>query len=714
MHHSDLLFELGTEELPPVSLKTLRDALKKNVVDALKAKDFEFDEVEAFATPRRLALIVRDLSDAQPDKEVERLGPAVAAAFDDDGNAKPAAAGFAKSCGVEVDQLERIQTDKGERLGYTISQKGQTLSDLIEDILTGALKKLPIPKPMRWGDSSAQFIRPVHWTVLLYGSSVLDATILETKTGNISHGHRFMAEGPVSLHDADDYVTKLKAENVLVDYEDRQRIITEQVKAEAEKLGGFAQIDPDLLDEVTGLVEWPVALTGQFDTEFLKVPSECLISSMAEHQKYFHILDKSGNLLPNFITISNIESSNPRSVIEGNEKVIRPRLADAMFFYDKDQQTTLESQQERLKKVVFQKQLGTVQEKAERVAELAKTIAPTVGADPELAHRAGLLSKCDLTTQMVGEFDKLQGIMGTYYARHDGEDESVAIAMTEQYLPKFSGDKLAANPVGQCLAIADRVDTLVGIFGIGQAPKGAKDPFALRRAAIGLVRTLIEKKIPLDLKELIHKSIKIYGDVLPSKIEGKLKEQMENVLGKESPRIYSDVFTREDVIEFIFNFGIERLRSWYFDQGINNSMISSVLAIRPTQPLDFDLRLKAVQHFQTLPEAESLSAANKRVKNILAKADVEVPDSIDSSLLQESAEKSLAKTIASVESELASIDNYQERLTRMAALRHDVDAFFDHVMVNADDPAIKANRLALLKKLEDMFGSVADISQLQN
>lgn len=686
MHHSDLLFELGTEELPPVSLKTLRDALKNNVSDALKAKDFEFGSVEAYATPRRLALIVRDLSEGQPDKEVERLGPAVAAAFDDDGNPKPAASGFAKSCGVEVDQLERIQTDKGERLGYTISQKGQTLSELIEDILVSALKKLPIPKPMRWGDSSAQFIRPAHWSVLLYGSSVLDATILETKTNNISHGHRFMAEGPVSLHDADDYVSKLRAEHVIVDYDERQRIITEQVKAEAEKLGGFAQIDPELLDEVTALVEWPVALTGEFGTRFLKVPSECLISSMAEHQKYFHVLDKGGNLLPNFITVSNIESSNPRSVIEGNEKVIRPRLADAMFFYEKDQQTTLESQQERLKKVVFQKQLGTVQEKAERIAELAKVIAPSVGADPELAHRAGLLSKCDLTTQMVGEFDKLQGIMGTYYARHDGEDESVAIAMTEQYLPKFSGDKLAANPVGQCLAIADRVDTLVGIFGIGQAPKGAKDPFALRRAAIGLLRTIIENQLGLDLVELIEAAAKQF--------DGKL----------------SNDSVKADLLSFIF----DRFKSWYAEQNISTNSINAVMTLKPTKPLDFDQRLKAVQHFQTLPEAESLSAANKRVKNILAKADVEVPSDIDSNLLQESEEKSLAETIASVEAELASIDNYQERLTRLAALRDDVDAFFDHVMVNADDPAIKANRLALLKKLQDMFGSVADISQLQS
>lgn len=685
-HFADLLFELGTEELPPVSLKTLRDALKNNVSEALTANDFTFKTIDAYASPRRLALIVRELSDSQPDKEVERLGPAVAAAFDDDGNPKPAAVGFAKSCGTEVDQLERIATDKGERLGFTLSQKGQPLSDVIEQILNSSLKKLPIPKPMRWGDSSAQFIRPVHWTVLMHGSSVIDATILDTKTGNTSRGHRFMAKGDVTFHDAGDYLNKLKAEHVIVDFEERQSIIEAQVKDAANKLGGFAQIEQDLLDEVTALVEWPVALTGEFDREFLKVPAECLVSSMAEHQKYFHVLDKDGNLMPNFITISNIESSNPRVVIEGNEKVIRPRLADAMFFYEKDQQTTLESHQERLKKVVFQNQLGSVQEKAQRVADLAKTIAPTIGAKPELAHRAGLLSKCDLTTQMVGEFDKLQGIMGTYYARNDGEDDSVAIAMTEQYLPKYSGDALAQNPVGQCLAIADRVDTLVGIFGIGQAPKGAKDPFALRRAAIGVIRTIVENELSLDLDELIEHAMKQF--------DGQL--------------------TNDLVAEELLNFIFDRFRAWYLDQNVSANTVNAVMAIRPTQPLDFDQRIKAVQHFQTLPESESLSAANKRVKNILAKADVAVPDTIDSKLLQDSEEKALAQTIATVETELADINNYQQRLTRLAALRDDVDAFFDNVMVNADNEAVKANRLAMLKKLESMFGSVADISLLQS
>ncbi|WP_018623724.1 glycine--tRNA ligase subunit beta [Kangiella aquimarina] len=686
MSQYDLLFELGTEELPPKALKTLSEALRDNLAANLQSNDFTFDSIENYATPRRLALIIRNLADSQPDKNVERLGPAVAAAFNDDGSAKPAAVGFAKSCGVEVDQLDRIETDKGERLGYTIAQKGQPLSELIEEMLNSALKKLPISKPMRWGNSSAQFIRPVHWTVLLHGSSVLEATILDTKTGNVSRGHRFMSEGSVSLHDADDYVNKLKAEHVIVDFEERQQLIEEQVKAEAKKLGGEAQITPELLDEVTGLVEWPVALTGKFDDEFLSVPAECLISSMAEHQKYFHVLDKDGKLMPNFITVSNIESKRPQSVIEGNEKVIRPRLADAMFFFETDKKVSLESHQAHLKNVVFQKQLGSVQDKAQRVAELASKIAPMIGADAQQAHRAGLLSKCDLATNMVGEFDNLQGIMGTYYARHDGENENVAIAMTEQYLPKFSGDQLAKNPVGQCLAIADRVDSLVGIFGIGQAPSGAKDPFALRRAAIGLIRTIVENQLNLDLTDLIAQSKASFGDTL------------------------SNANVEAELLDFI----LERFRAWYLDQGVSSNTISAVMALRPTQPLDFDARIKAVQFFQTLPEADSLSAANKRVKNILAKADIEVPGSIDSGLLLEAEEQALAKTIADAEAKLADMINYQDKLQHLASLRDDVDAFFDKVMVNADDAAIKANRLAMLKKLQDLFGSVADISLLQN
>ncbi|MBD3653457.1 glycine--tRNA ligase subunit beta [Kangiella sp.] len=686
MSQHDLLFELGTEELPPKALKTLSDALRDNLAANLQSNDFDFDSIENYAAPRRLALIIRNLADSQPDKNVERLGPAVAGAFNDDGSAKPAAVGFAKSCGVEVDQLDRIETDKGERLGYTIAQKGQPLSELIEDMLNSALKKLPIPKPMRWGDRSEQFIRPVHWAVLLFGDQVLDATVLGVKTSNQSRGHRFMSPDWVTLNTADDYLPKLLAAKVNADYKQRKEQIRGQVIAQAEAIGGVAQIDEGLLDEVASLVEWPVALTGNFDTEFLEVPAECLISSMAEHQKYFHVLDKDGKLMPNFITVSNIESKRPQSVIEGNEKVIRPRLADAMFFFETDKKVSLESHQAHLKNVVFQKQLGSVQDKAERVSELASKIAPMIGADSEQAKRAGLLSKCDLATNMVGEFDNLQGVMGTYYARHDGENENVAIAMTEQYLPKFSGDALAKNPVGQCLAIADRVDSLVGIFGIGQAPSGAKDPFALRRAAIGLIRTIVENQLTLDLTDLIAHSKASFGDKL----------------------------TNANVETELLDFILERFRAWYLDQGVSSNTISAVMTLRPTQPLDFDARIKAVQFFQTLPEAESLSAANKRVKNILAKADIEVPDSVDASLLQEAEEQALAKTIADAEAKLSAMTSYQDKLQHLASLRDDVDAFFDKVMVNAEDAAVKANRLAMLKKLQDLFGSVADISLLQN
>ncbi|NVJ65842.1 MAG: glycine--tRNA ligase subunit beta [Gammaproteobacteria bacterium] len=686
MNKHDLLFELGTEELPPKALKNLRDALRDNVAANLTANDLEFESIEAYDAPRRLALIVRQLADAQPDKNVERLGPAVAAAYDADGNAKPAAVGFAKSCGVEVADLQKIATDKGERLGYTIAQKGKALGELIEEIINGALKKLPIPKAMRWGDRSEQFIRPVHWAVLLQGDHVLDATIVGVKTGRQTFGHRFMAPAAIELNSADEYLPKLNAAKVEVNYEDRKAAVKAQVEAEAEKIGGIAQISDDLLDEVTSLVEWPVALTGKFDDEFLAVPQECLVSSMAEHQKYFHVLDKDGKLLPNFITVANIESSNPNSIISGNEKVIRPRLADAKFFFETDQKVTLESHQEHLKKVVFQKDLGSVQDKAERVAKIAKVIAPQIGADAEQAEKAGLLSKCDLATNMVGEFDKLQGIMGTYYARHDGENDNVAIAMTEQYLPKFSGDKLAQNPVGQVVAIADRIDTLVGIFGIGQIPKGSKDPFALRRSAIGLIRTLVENSLQVDLKDLICLAA-------------------QNLAGK---------LTNDNVEQDVFEFILERFKAWYLDSGVDANTINAVLALKPTAPLDFDARIKAVQFFQTLAEAESLAAANKRVKNILAKADIKVADSINVDILQEAEEKALAETITDAEAKQATLESYQDKLAHLASLRDEVDAFFDKVMVNAEDEAVKANRLAMLKKLQTLFGSVADISLLQN
>lgn len=686
MTKADLLFELGTEELPPKSLKTLSVALKNNIGANLEANDLAFDAIENYAAPRRLAVIVKNLSTSQPDKNVERLGPAVAAAYDADGNAKPAAVGFAKSCGVEVEQLEKIATDKGERLGYTIAQKGKAVNELIEEIINGALKKLPIPKAMRWGDRSEQFIRPVHWALLIHGEKALDATIVGVKTSNQTFGHRFMAPAAIEINSAEEYQAKLLAAKVDVDYENRKATVKKQVETEAEKIGGIAQVSEGLLDEVTSLVEWPVALTGKFDDEFLQVPSECLISSMAEHQKYFHALDSSGNLLPNFITVANIESSNPESIISGNEKVIRPRLSDAKFFFETDKKSRLETRQEQLKKVVFQKDLGTVQEKAERIAKIAKAIAPLINADPEQAERAGLLSKCDLTTNMVGEFDKLQGVMGTYYARHDGENENVAIAMTEQYLPKFSGDKLAQNPVGQAVAIADRIDTLVGIFGIGQIPKGSKDPFALRRSAIGLIRTLVENKLNLDLKNLI-------------------KLASDNLSGKLS---------NQDVESNVFEFILERFKAWYLESGIDANTINAVLALKPSSPVDFDARVKAVQFFQTLPEAESLSAANKRVKNILAKADIEVPNQIEESLLVEAEEKALATIITDAETKQANLSGYQDKLENLASLRHDVDAFFDKVMVNAEDPKLKANRLGILKKLENLFGSVADISLLQN
>ncbi len=684
----DLLIEIGCEELPPKALRQLNESLAGQIAAGLESLELPFSGVERYATPRRLAVIVRDLADAQPDREQERLGPAVAAAFDDNGEPRPAATGFAKSCGTTVDQLERVQTDKGERLRYVVKQKGKSVADLIGDLLRGAVKKLPIPKPMRWGDSDEQFIRPVHWLVVLYGDQVLDTELLGQRAGNVSRGHRFMSEGPINLTQVDDYLPALKKNHVIADFDDRKAEISRQVRALGEKLGGVAQISPELLEEVGGLVEWPVALAGKFDEEFLDVPAEALVSSMAEHQKYFHVMTEGGELLPGFITVSNIESNNPQSVISGNEKVIRPRLADAKFFFDTDRKQTLASRVGKLEKVVFQKQLGSIQDKARRVAIIAKKIAGALGADESRVARAAELSKCDLATDMVGEFPDLQGIMGGYYARHDGEAEAVAIALQEQYLPRFSGDDLAADPVGQALAIADRVDTLVGIFGIGQPPGGAKDPFALRRAAIGLIRTLVEKQLPLDLADLIDWALPAFEDRLTN----------------------ADV--KDDLLEFI----LERVRAWYQEQGIETDLINAVMALKPTTPIDFDARIRAMQFFRTLPEAEALAAANKRVKNILAKSDGVEPGNIDDSLLVEAEEKELANWIRGMKQDVANkagARDYQAVLEMLAGLKTPVDNFFDAVMVNADDEQIRNNRLALLAELRALFQTVADISLLQ-
>ncbi|WP_144392504.1 glycine--tRNA ligase subunit beta [Pleionea sediminis] len=685
----DFLVELGTEELPPKALATLAKAFHQNIVERLEAAELTFAKSEWFATPRRLTVRVTELKTQQEDKVVERQGPAVAAAFDGDGNPKPAAIGFAKSCGTEVDKLERIETPKGERLAFKAEVKGATAKELLPEIIESSLGKLPIPKAMRWGDSTAEFIRPPHWLLILLGENIVDANILELTSGNQSFGHRFHAPEAITITQPSKYEDALREAKVDVDFESRKRTITNQVNAIAEKHQATAVIEDDLLNEVAALVEWPVALDGQFDDAFLEVPAEALIATMQADQKYFHLVDGNNKLLPRFITVSNIESKHPQSVVSGNERVIRPRLADAKFFFDSDKKSPLDSYQDKLKNVVFQKQLGTLFDKSQRIKQLAGFIANQLNTDVASAERAADICKCDLMSSMVYEFPELQGIMGRYYADLHGENAQVSAAMDEIYMPRFAGDNLPQSDAGVALALADRMDTLVGIFGIGQAPTGAKDPFALRRAALGVIRIIVEKELPLDLGELIDESVKALAN------------------------IELDASTKTQLLEFF----AARSHAWYQEQSFSAQVIQSVTALNLTQPFDLSKRIKAVAEFNEMEESEALAAANKRVGNILSKSDVDVNQfTIQDSLFELTEEKSLHQQITSIHEQVAEKVNgkhYDEALKLLASLRQPVDAFFDKVMVNTDDEAVKNNRLALLKSLRDMFLSIADISLLQ-
>ncbi|TQV88548.1 glycine--tRNA ligase subunit beta [Aliikangiella coralliicola] len=688
MNKQDFLFELGCEELPPKALTKLAKSLHDSVASAFESLQLSFVASEWFATPRRLAIRFTELDSAQEDKQVERLGPAVAAAFDNDGNPKPAATGFAKSCGVEVSALSRKQTDKGERLAFVADVKGQQTSELIQDILQKAVSQLPVPKAMRWGNSTSQFSRPVHWVLAILGEEVLPVELFEIKAGNLSFGHRFHAPQSIAINNATDYESKLLDARVVSCFEARKAQIRIQVENAAKKINATAVVDEDLLEEVTALVEWPVALVGKFDQEFLTVPAEALISSMAEHQKYFHLIDNDGKLLPNFITISNIESSQPESVIEGNEKVIRPRLADAKFFYDNDCKKKLEDYIDKLKTVVFQNKLGTLYDKSQRISSLSKVIAHSLGADQATATRAAEICKCDLMTDMVYEFPDLQGIMGRYYATNDGENSEVAAAMDEIYMPRFAGDELPQTTTGLILALAERLDTLVGIFGIGQLPTGAKDPFALRRASLGVLRLITEKSVTLDLVELIDASINTFDDGL---------------LNAE---------TKSNLLEFF----AARTTAMYQEKGINTQVINSVQELNVTQPLDFYNRIKAVDLFNKTPESADLAEANKRVKNILEKSDFDpAAVNIDTQLF-EAEETALYQTINEVAEFVNSqvqAGHYQQALDKLAGLKEVVNNFFDNVMVNVDDPQIRNNRLALIAQLRNLFLGIADISLLQ-
>ncbi|MFK5039784.1 glycine--tRNA ligase subunit beta [Glaesserella parasuis] len=689
MTTQNFLAEIGTEELPPKALKKLATAFAENVEAELNQAGLSFDKVEWFAAPRRLAVKVLGLATSQPSKEVEKRGPAVSAAFDAEGKPTKAAEGWAKGCGITVEQAERIATDKGEWLVHRAVIEGQPTKNLLVGMISNALAKLPIPKTMRWGDKTEQFVRPVHTVNLLLGDELIEGEILGIASGTTIRGHRFLGEREFQISHADQYPALLKEKgSVVADFNERKALILAKAQEKATALGGVADIEEDLLDEVTSLVEYPNVLAAKFEERFLAVPAEALVYTMKGDQKYFPIYDKEGKLLPHFIFVSNINPEDPSKIIEGNEKVVRPRLTDAEFFFKTDLKQRLEDQLPRLETVLFQQQLGTLRDKTARIEQLAGEIAKQIGADETKAKRAGLLSKCDLMTNMVFEFTDTQGVMGMHYARHDGEDEEVAVALNEQYMPRFAGDELPKSLVASSVALADKFDTLTGIFGIGQQPKGSADPFALRRAALGALRIIVEKNLPLDLSDLVATSAKLFGDKL----------------------------TNSNVVEEVVDFMLGRFRAWYQDEGIAVDVIQAVLARRPTRPADFDARVRAVSHFRTLDSAEALAAANKRVSNILAKVEGEISSEIDRTLLVETEEKALAEQVITLQAELAPLfekGEYQTALDRLAGLREVVDNFFDKVMVNAEDPKLRQNRQAILNNLRNLFLQVADISLLQ-
>ena len=688
MTTQNFLVEIGTEELPPKALKTLATSFADNVEAELNQAGLSFDKIEWFAAPRRLAVKVLNLATQQPSKEIEKRGPAVSAAFDAEGKPTKAAEGWARGCGITVDQAERIATDKGEWLVHRAKIEGQPTKNLLNDIVANALAKLPIPKPMRWADKTVQFIRPVHTVTMLLGDELIEGEILGVASARIIRGHRFLGEKEFEIQHADQYPQLLREKgSVVADFNERKAEILAKSQAKATALGGVADIEESLLEEVTSLVEYPNVLAAKFEERFLAVPAEALVYTMKGDQKYFPIYDKNGKLLPHFIFVSNINPEDPTAIIEGNEKVVRPRLTDAEFFFKTDLKQKLVDRLPRLETVLFQQQLGTLKDKTDRIEQLAGEIAKQIGADEVKAKRAGLLSKCDLMTNMVFEFTDTQGVMGMHYARHDGEDEEVAVALNEQYMPRFAGDELPKSLVASAVALADKFDTLTGIFGIGQAPKGSADPFALRRAALGALRIIVEKNLPLDLEDLVKKSTALFGDKL----------------------------TNQNVVTDVVDFMLGRFRAWYQDEGIAVDVIQAVLARRPTRPADFDARVRAVSHFRTLDSAEALAAANKRVSNILAKADAAIGE-INLTACVEPAEKALAEAVLVLRTEVQPLiaqSDYTAVLDKLANLRAPVDSFFDNVMVNAEDPALRQNRLAILNTLQGLFLQVADISVLQ-
>jgi glycyl-tRNA synthetase beta chain len=709
-----LLIELGTEELPPKALDELGASFLRNICDGLSKRGIAalLEEAKLYVTPRRLAVHIPGVAIAQPEQSFERRGPAANAAMDADGNPGKALLGFAQSCGVSVEQLEKLETDKGAWFVFRTVKPGQAVAALLPEIVDEALKGLPIPKPMRWADHDYAFVRPVHWLVILHGSNIVDGEVLGLRSGRQSRGHRFMHPQPVHVADADSWLDAMRMAKVMADPAERRQRIRDEVARAAKQTGGVPRLDDALLDEIANLTEWPVAIACTFEREFLSVPPEALVTTMEANQKFVPVFDANDALTEHFIGIANIESKQPGEIRKGYERVIRPRFADAKFFWEEDLKTPLASYQDALKNVTYQQALGSLWDKSVRVAELARITANRVDVDAGQATRAASLAKCDLLTRMVGEFPELQGVMGRYYAQHEHESAEVANALDSVYQPRFAGDTIAAGKVGQVLAVAERVDTLAGIFAVGLKPSGNKDPFALRRAALGLARTLIEGGLDLDHKALFVEAL----ELLP---EAALAAGVKP--GKDGKAPAFDAGKRRAaLVNELSDFVLERLRGYYAEQGFTTEQYEAVLAVAPISLVDFDQRLRAVVEFGRRPEAVSLAGANKRVANILRKQQEEqgaqsIGDHVDPAHFEADAERALAQALEAARTDNMSAwqrRDYTAVLARLAQLQAPVDAFFDNVLVNAENPAVRANRLALLGQLKAQFTAIADIARL--
>ncbi|MDW3095910.1 MAG: glycine--tRNA ligase subunit beta [Gammaproteobacteria bacterium] len=689
MGTNTLLIEIGTEELPPTAAKNLSDTFASYISSQLSESGFTFTKVKPFVTPRRLALIISDASAEQPEQNIERKGPAIKAAYDKEGQPTKAAIGFANSCGVDIQDLQTIETDKGSWLYFKSRANGKSIQQVLPEVIEQGLIKLPIPKPMRWGSSDVEFVRPIHWITVMYGNEVVACKIKGISSSNTTFGHRFHAPQAIALSHANDYQSLLIGAKVIADFSERENKIRLLLEECAHKNNADLNFSDALLEEVTNLVEWPTIIVGEFSEAFLDIPQEALVVTMQDAQRYFPLFSKQdGKLLPLFITIANIESRNPDTIKHGNERVIKPRFDDAKFFWERDKQKSLESRTNDLQGILFEKQLGSLLEKSQRVSSLTKALCKQIDIDNKDAARAALLCKADLVSDMVNEFPKLQGIMGRYYAHNDNESVEVATAIGEHYQPLQSGSSLPSSIDGQVVALCDRIDTLVGIFATGKKPSGVKDPYALRRAALGVIRISIERNVDYDLLSLLVDSA--------SSLDAKLKTS--------------------DSAEEVFEFIIERLRGYLIDQGVNPDTFEAVRSLKPTRLLDFNERIDAVQTFRALPEADSLAAANKRISNILKKTG-SVNNKIDSSLFSEIAEQELYKQLSALEKVVTPkfvSRHYAEALTDLAQLRSTIDTFFDDVMVMDERENIRDNRIALLANVRRLFTTVADISLLQS